>query len=204
MNVNEDDNADLGEVNVGFTPRAGIDSVTYIKNQQERHLQSSHNTAHHQNQQQQYRNSAYQSTNPIYDHPDHAGLEQRDRATTTATGYSTSSRRAAAAATGYSASSNTIQATAANHGGGQRVASGAEGINLALSSLDDDEERLMARSTLTSDQSRVVSSRHLRDDYEAPRSYSYSYAYSKEFAANGLNNNNDKSATATSSTASHL
>jgi hypothetical protein len=178
MNVNEDDNADLGVVDVGFTPRAGIDSVTYIKNQQERERQMQATNAARE---QQYRGAAYQSTNPIYDNPDHGGMEAR----ATTTGYSASSRRA-----GYSSTAATS---------GQRVAAGSEGINMALSSLDDDEERLMARSTMTSDQSRVVSSRNLRDDYEAPRSYSYSYAYSKEFAANGL-----KNATATSSTASHL
>ncbi|OWA51282.1 Protocadherin-15 [Hypsibius exemplaris] len=189
MNVNEDDNADLGEVNVGFTPRAGIDSVTYIKTQQERerHMQAT-NAA----REQQYRSSsAYnQSTNPIYDNPDHGAM-------TATAGYSTA-RRATA---GYSS-------TTANSG--QRVAASSEGINMAVSSLDeDDEERLMARSTLTSDQSRVVSSRHLRDDYEAPRSYSYSYAYSKEFAANGLNRGSNNATTigntnTTSSTASHL
>ena len=68
MNVNEDDNADLGEVNVGFTPRAGIDSVTYIKNQEERARQATATAA--SRAESRYRDATYQSTNPIYDNPD--------------------------------------------------------------------------------------------------------------------------------------
>lgn len=174
MNVNEDDNADLGEVNVGFTPRAGIDSVTYIKNQEERQRQANMAASRSESRYTNQREATYQSTNPIYDNPDGA----------------------INASASYSHSNNTTAA--------RRMASSAthqrEGIaNLALASEEDDEERLMARSTLTSDQSRVVSSTRLRDDYEAPRSYSYSYAYSREFAQNGLKNTRE-----TASTASHL
>lgn len=188
MNVNEDDNAELGEVNVGFTPRSGIESVTYIRNQQERERQMREAREHHSHT-SAYRGAttaaaASNSINPIYDNPDNGVMGGNMQERTMAGGYSASSRRYAATTTSTS---------------GQRIASGSEGINM---SVEDDEERLMARSTLTSDQSRIVSARNLQhDNYEAPRSYSYSYAYSREFAANqNLNNGNNT----TSSTASHL
>lgn len=174
MNVNEDDNADLGEVNVGFSPRSGIESVTYIRNQQERERQMRESREHAAAS--GYR-VATNTANPIYDNPDSGAVGNMER--TISGGYSATSRRYAAASSS-----------------GQRIATGNEGITLAH---DDDEERLMARSTVTSDQNRVVNARSLHDNYEAPRSYSYSYAYSREFAANQANQNNT-----TSSTASHL
>ncbi|XP_055343376.1 cadherin-99C-like isoform X2 [Paramacrobiotus metropolitanus] len=108
MNVNEDDNADLGEVNVGFTPRSGIESVTYIKNQQERERQM--RESREARAASGYR-TATASGNPIYDNPDSSNVGNMQQERVITGGYSATSRASRYAAT----SSN-----------GQRIVTGSE------------------------------------------------------------------------------